>query len=238
MATDVKRIALVLVAAALAWVPAMGASAAEVEDCVTVPAGINNQSVLGKEIPGLKDVKICVHSASSVTGEPKVREYEGCGEPCFAIVVRDVAVAVDVQVRMSYTLGGQPQPSEPVGATKRIEPVSGAYQCVYSYYEGGFNPCSDGVSTPANLKAAARRAKVTLQWDRSFAFGESSVQHYEIQRSTTGEEGSFVPVGTTTGLTFTDTTVASGTTYWYTVLAEDDRGNRSGTAAPVSVSTS
>lgn len=238
MATYVKRIALALVTAALAWVPAVGASAAELEECVAVPVGINNQSVLGKDIPGLKDVKICVHSSSSLTGEPRVREYEGCGEPCFAIVVRDVAVAVDVQVRMSYTLGGQPQPSEPVGATKRIEPLSGTHQCLYSYYEGGFNPCRDGVSTPANLKATARRAKITLQWDKSFAFGESSVQHYEILRSTTGEEGSFLPVGTTTGLTFTNSGLSSATTYWYTVLAVDDRGNRSGTAAPVSASTS
>lgn len=237
MGTYKKGFALGLVAVAVATFPGAGASATEMPDCFLVPAGVNNQSIVGKEIPGIKDVELCVETDAGAAGEPQVRNYTGCGDPCFAIVIRDLAVEFEVELTLSYTLGGQPQPVEVVSAAQKVEPLSGTHQCIYSYYEGGYNPCNDGVSAPANLEATGRKAKITLAWDKSFAFGQSSVAQYEILRSPTGEEGTFVPVATTADLTFTDTGLPSRTTFWYTVVALDDRGNRSGMAAPASAPT-
>lgn len=237
MGTGKKGIALVFVTAAVAWIPGAGAAAAKRPECVSVPAGINNQSVLGHDVPGIKDVKICVHTDAGVTGQPQVRHYEGCGDPCFAVVVRDLAAAFDVQLSVSYTLGGTPQPAESLGIKQTIKPLEGTHQCVYSHYDGGYNPCRDGVSAPSNLEALGRKSKITLEWDKAFAFGDSSVGHYEVLRSATGEEGSYVPIATTTNLTVTDSGLPAATTYWYTVAAIDDRGNRSGTPPPVSGST-
>ena len=50
---------------------------------------------------------------------------------------------------------------------------------------------------------------------------------YEIYRSTTGAAGSYKIIRRTSGLTYTDTTAASGTTYYYTVRAM--RSTASGT---------
>lgn len=237
MGSHKKGIAVLIAAATLAWIPNASASGTAPEECATAPVAINNQSVLGHDVPGAKDVRICVRTDVSLKGEPQIRQYEGCGDPCFAVVIRDLAVAFDVQVRLTYTLGGKPQPAEPLGATQTVEPLSGTHQCIYSHYDGTFNPCRDGVSTPANLAASGAKAKISLRWDRSYAFGESSIQHYEILRSATGEEGTFEPVGTTTGLTFTDSALPRAKTFWYTVVALDDRGNRSGAATPVTGST-
>jgi len=152
-------------------------------------------------------------------------------------VVRDLAVAFDVRLEVTYTLGGRPQAPQSLGATHTVEPLSGTHQCIYSHYDGPFNPCRDGVSTPANLAATGARTKITLEWDKSFAFGESSVHHYEILRSVTGEDGSFESIATTTGLTFTDSGLPRASAFWYTVVAWDDQGNGSGAATPVSGST-
>ncbi|HEX2294360.1 MAG TPA: fibronectin type III domain-containing protein [Actinomycetota bacterium] len=232
-----KGIALAVVAGAIAWIPAAGASSAAPDQCVPVPAGVNNQSILGRDIPGIKDVKICVRADAALTGEPRIRHYEGCGDPCFAVVIRDLAVAFEARLGVTYTLGGQVHSEEPLGTTQRIEPLSGTHQCVYSHYDGYFDPCRDGVSTPADLEGLGRKTKVTLGWDKSFAFGESYVVGYEISRSTTGEEGSFTVVGSTSDLTFDDTSLRRATEYWYTVTAIDNHGNRSGSATPISVST-
>lgn len=237
MNTYKKAIAALTAAAALAWIPSAAASGSAPEKCVTAPVSVNNQSVLGQDVPGAKDVKICVRTDAGLKGEPQIREYEGCGKPCFAVVIRDLAVSFDVKLSLTYTLGGKPQPAESLGATQTVEPLSGTHQCVYSHYEGDLNPCRDGVSTPANLSATGARTQIALEWDRSFAFGESSIQHYEILRSATGEPGTFEPVGTTTALTFTDSALPRATAFWYTVVALDDRGNRSGDATPVSGST-
>lgn len=226
----------VALAAALPLAGATATAAAfEPEECAAVPAGVNNQTVLGQEIPGVKDVRLCVRADQSVSGEPQIRHYQGCGSPCFVLVIRDLEVAFDVQVTAGYTLGGKPQSPIPVGATQKVEPLGDTHQCIYSYWET-YNPCRDGVSTPAGLTAQGGRAKVTLSWRKSFAFGESNVLGYEILRSATGEDGSFVPVGTTAELSFTNGRLPAGT-YWYSVVALDDRGNRSGMATPVSATT-
>ena len=236
MSTTIRSIAgAVALAAAIPLGGAPAAAAAGVEDCVAVPAGVNNQSVLGHEIPGVKDVKLCVRSDHSVSGEPRIQQYDGCGTPCFVLVVRDLSVAFDIQLTASYALGGKPQAPVPVGVTQKIEPLGGTHQCVYSYWET-YNPCNDGVSTPDGLSAQGGRGKVSLSWRKSFAFGESKVAGYEVLRSATGEDGSFVPVATTGELSFTDARLPSGT-YWYSVVALDDKGNRSGMATPVSAAT-
>lgn len=215
-----------------------GRASAGIDDptdkCLPLPVKTNNQTILGQEVPGVRDVVLCWKADHALAGEPQLRNYEGCGDPCFAIVVRDLKVAFNIQLSARYTLGGQPQGPIPVGASQTVEPLSGTHQCIYSYWEY-YNPCKDGVSIPANLKAAPGTGKVQLSWSKSFAFGDSKVAGYEVLRSASGAEDSFLPIGTTTALSFTDLGLQSGETFWFSVVAFDDKGNRSGMADPVSV---
>lgn len=230
-----KGISLVL---GLVVVSTMGsiASADPIDACVSLPAAVGSQEVLGQQVPGVSDIELCVWSATGATGEPQVRQYEGCGRPCFAVVVRNLKADIDTAITLRYSLDGKQQDPVPVTTGQTgIAPLDGIHNCVYSYHAPGSpSPCKDGISNPSNLRATGERARIALAWNRAFAFGESKVAGYEIYRSDSGTEGTFTLVGTTTETSFTDVTVARGGTYHYVVIAFDDKEARSGASNPAS----
>lgn len=76
------------------------------------------------------------------------------------------------------------------------------------------------------LTAIATQTSVALSWS---AVPDSDVAGYRVYRSTTSPvptSGAGLAGGLVTGTTFTDTTVVTGTSYAYVVLAEDAAGNR------------
>ena len=231
-----KTVSLIVGLFAVSTITASSAAADPIDICQPVPVTVGTINVVGQKVPGVSNVKVCVRSLTGATGEPQLRRYEGCGENCLAVVIRNLAIAVDTTVTVHYSLDGQAQAPIPVttGATT-LAPLDGIHNCVVSYHAPGTpDPCQDGLSTPAGLKATAGRAKIDLQWNKSFAFGEASVAGYEIARSSSGLEGTFTPIATTTSQSFTDLKLPKNTTYWYTVTAFTADGVRSGAATPVS----
>jgi mannan endo-1,4-beta-mannosidase len=63
------------------------------------------------------------------------------------------------------------------------------------------------------------------------------VTGYDIFRATGASGGTFASVGTSTGASFTDTSVAANTTYRYQVRAKDAAGNLSAFTAALAVTT-
>jgi fibronectin type 3 domain-containing protein len=80
-------------------------------------------------------------------------------------------------------------------------------------------------STPTKLKATAAKSKVNLSWTGSTDSG-SGVAGYRIYRSSTGLDGSFTPLTTTTS-TSAGVNAPSGVALWYRVTAYDVAGNES-----------
>jgi hypothetical protein len=81
-----------------------------------------------------------------------------------------------------------------------------------------FSPAS-----PSTLKATAGNAQVTLSWSAPSSNGSPAVAKYNIYRGTSSGGGQFL--GQTVGLlTYTDTAVTNGTTYYYQVTAVNSIG--------------
>jgi len=79
-------------------------------------------------------------------------------------------------------------------------------------------------AAPAGVQAAAGDGQVTLTWTAS-----SGATSYNVKRSTTSGSGyAAVATGLSTGTSYTDTTVANGTTYYYVVTAVNDGGESDG----------
>jgi hypothetical protein len=90
-------------------------------------------------------------------------------------------------------------------------------------------------STPTNLVVTSvTTSQINLAWDASIDPGSpaSGVLGYSIYRN-----GGVNPVATTTGISYSDTGLNSGTTYSYTVLAYDGAYNESGQSTAVSTTT-
>jgi minor extracellular protease Epr len=78
-------------------------------------------------------------------------------------------------------------------------------------------------SAPQNLKATAGDAKVTLSWSAPLSDGGSAVTNYKIYRGTTsGGKTELTTLGNV--LTYTDTSVTNGQTYYYQVTAVNSIG--------------
>ena len=75
-------------------------------------------------------------------------------------------------------------------------------------------------TAPQSLTATGGNASVSLSWTAPSSNGGSAITGYNVYRATSaGAEGT-TPVAThVTGTTFTDTGLANGTTYFYTVAA-------------------
>jgi fibronectin type 3 domain-containing protein len=80
-------------------------------------------------------------------------------------------------------------------------------------------------SAPTKLKATAAKSKVNLSWSGSTDSG-SGVAGYRIYRSSTGLDGSFTLLTTTTS-TSASINALSGVALWYRVTAYDRAGNES-----------
>lgn len=75
-------------------------------------------------------------------------------------------------------------------------------------------------SAPTNVTATAGNATVTLSWSPS-----SGATSYNVYRGTTSGGEGVTPISTgITGTSYSDTTVANGTTYYYTVAAVNASG--------------
>lgn len=77
-------------------------------------------------------------------------------------------------------------------------------------------------TAPSGLKATAGRTAVRLAWARST--DDVGVARYQVWRSTSATSG-FRQVGTTTGTTFANGSLARRTKYWFKVRAVDAAGN-------------
>ncbi|MEK7641701.1 MAG: hypothetical protein AAB365_01780 [Patescibacteria group bacterium] len=90
-------------------------------------------------------------------------------------------------------------------------------------------------STPTNLEAeAVSTSQINLSWDASIdpGFPALGILGYKIYRNGGGTE-----VATTTGLSYSDTGLADGTLYTYTVSAFDGAYNESAQSSSVSTTT-
>ena len=85
--------------------------------------------------------------------------------------------------------------------------------------EASATPVDAPPASPAGLIATARNATVALDWDDN---AEPDLTGYNVYRSDSG----LIAPGVTSS-DFTDSTVANGTTYCYTVTATDTFGNES-----------
>ncbi len=95
------------------------------------------------------------------------------------------------------------------------------------------NPDTTPPSTPANLRATAANATtVNLTWNASTDSGTNAtgVAKYNVLRNG-------IVIAQTTTTSYTDTSAVANTTYSYTVQAQDNAGNVSGSSATASVKT-
>jgi glycosidase len=84
-------------------------------------------------------------------------------------------------------------------------------------------------ATPANLRVVtASPAGIELAWDA--VTGDPTLYGYEVLRSSTAG-GPYAQIARVTAASYTDTSVASGATYYYVVRALDQSFNRSGNTA-------
>jgi beta-lactamase superfamily II metal-dependent hydrolase len=79
-------------------------------------------------------------------------------------------------------------------------------------------------SAPANLTASGAKKKITLSWSASA--DNVGVTGYQVWRSSS-PTGTFVQIGTAAGATYTDSGLASRSTWYYYVIAFDAAGNLS-----------
>lgn len=94
---------------------------------------------------------------------------------------------------------------------------------------------------PQNLMATASNNQVTLSWSAPSTDGGSTITGYNIYRSTSsGEETLLISAGNV--LTYTDSNVNNGTTYYYEVTAVNSKGesipSNEASATPSATSTS
>jgi fibronectin type 3 domain-containing protein len=78
--------------------------------------------------------------------------------------------------------------------------------------------------TPTGLAATARNAQVSLTWNAS-----TGATSYNVKRST-ASGGPYATIASPTTTSFTDTTVANGTTYFYVVSAVNGSGESANSA--------
>lgn len=92
-------------------------------------------------------------------------------------------------------------------------------------------------TTPTSLSAtAASGAQINLSWAAST--DDVGVTGYRVERCTGAGCSSFAQIATPTGTTFSNTGLASSTTYRYRIRAADGAGNLSGYSSVVSATTS
>ncbi len=91
--------------------------------------------------------------------------------------------------------------------------------------EGGGETSPSAPATPSGLTATAGSGQVMLAWTAS-----TGATGYSIGRATTSS-GPFTTIGQTTTTSFTDTSAANGTAYFYVVSASNAGGSSADSAA-------
>lgn len=102
---------------------------------------------------------------------------------------------------------------------------------------GATTPPADTTAptAPAQLTATGAKSRVTLTW--TAASDDVAVTGYQVWRSRSATTG-FSQVATTTGTSFTNTSLARRTTYYYRVRAYDAAGNLGPFSSTASARTS
>lgn len=88
---------------------------------------------------------------------------------------------------------------------------------------GATAPDTSAPTQPTGLRATPGRTQVALTW--TAATDDRGVSSYQVWRSRTSSTTGFTQVGTTSSTSFTNTSLARRTTYWYRVRAVDVAGN-------------
>jgi hypothetical protein len=204
---------------------AFGNESTPTEACESVPVTVPGITVAGQRVKNVEDVEVCVQAGASVGVVPVIKDQPQCGNPCMTIEITGLNANVDPGVRITMTRDGEPEEIK-----YDIDPVAvgdSTRWCLIGI--GTPDPCVERITTPTDLKATqGRKAGVLrLAWGASTNTGNAGVTGYEIYRSDTGIEGTFVPVGTSTTTSFVQTGLQSQTTYFYYVIALDGEGNHS-----------
>lgn len=76
---------------------------------------------------------------------------------------------------------------------------------------------------PTNLSATPGNTQVTITWTAPADDGGSPIINYKLYRSTTSS-GTYALIASPSGLTYTDTGLTNGQTYWYKVSAANGVG--------------
>lgn len=94
-----------------------------------------------------------------------------------------------------------------------------------------FNAKIDTVSpsTPSNLDVSVDGSALKLSWTSS-SDSLSGIEKYYIYRSTSSGVSTSSVYASTTSTSYADSSVSSGTTYYYVVKSKDNAGNESGTS--------
>lgn len=117
----------------------------------------------------------------------------------------------------------------------RARDGSGTYS-EYSNIDDGTTPDLNPPGAPGTLSANAAGASVSLTWGAASDTGGSGIASYRIERCS-GANCSFAEIGSTTGTSYTDTSVASSTAYQYRVRARDGAANDGSPTNTVTVTT-
>lgn len=89
------------------------------------------------------------------------------------------------------------------------------------------------VNPPTNLTATAGNAQVSLSWTAS----TSTVAYYRVKRATVSG-GPYTTIASPNALSYTDTSVTNGTTYYYVVTAVNPYGYESSNSNQASATPS
>jgi len=204
---------------------AFGNATTPTEVCQRVPANVPGVTIAGQRVKNIEKLEVCVQADAAVGVVPVIKDQPQCGNPCMTLEITGLNANVDTGVRIKMTRDGVEEEIK-----HDIDPVAvgdSARWCLVGV--GTPDPCVERITTPTSLKATpGRKAGVLrLAWGASTNTGDAGVIGYEVYHSETGDEGTFVPVGTSTRTSFAQTGLTSGTTYFYYVIALDGEGNHS-----------
>lgn len=156
------------------------------------------------------------------------------------------ALGNNVQTTASVTVktapdGGNLTPAQAAGAPGVIDQQYPIYYSGATYWRVNFTTGQDGWVNQSSLQlqptadtlppnnvtglivSNPTTTSLSLNWSATTDQGGGSVASYKVYRSTTqGGTYTYVPGSQTSGTSFTDSTLAATTTYWYKVTAVDN----------------
>ena len=154
--------------------------------------------------------------ATATVGAAYTYTFAASGNPAPTFRVSSGALPAGLSLNTTTgVLSGTPTAAGPatftVTATNGVSP-----DAVTASITITVNPDTTAPTAPTNLTAVAGSGQISLAWNAST--DNVGVTRYNISRNG-------APIGTATGTSFVDGTVIAGTTYSYTVTAQDAAGN-------------